>query len=120
MDNDKIEILNSLNARYEMLIEQFKIVEQQVLELALFGYELETIQNNKNQEMMVSLGKSVFAPVSFKEDQKLLVDVGAGHFIHKNIDETKSVIKNQKERLESFKIQISSEIENISRELQNL
>lgn len=120
MDNEKIEILNSLNARYEMLTEQLRLVEQQVSELSIFGEELDVIKANKNAEIFAPIGKSVFAPVKVNSDKKLLVEVGSGFLVHKDITETKEVISEQKQRLESFKIQISSELDNLTNELQSL
>lgn len=119
MDNEKIEILNGLNARYEAFIDQFKLVEQQISELSLFNEELEAIRNKKAETIFAPIGKSVFAPVNIL-DEKLLVEIGAGYFVRKDLNETKEVIKEQKERLESFKVQISSEIDNIAKELQSL
>lgn len=120
MENEKIEILNSLNSRYEMLVEQLKLVEQQVSELSLFDEELEVIKSKKDQEILAPIGKSVFAPVNIDSVKKLIVEVGSGYFVKKSLDETKSVIKDQKQRLESFKVQISSELDNITKELQSL
>ena len=119
-EHNKVEALNSLNARYEVLYEQMKLVEQQILELKVFGEELDTIEENKNEEIMVPLGKSVFASAKLDVSKKFLVDIGAGHFIKKDISETKSVIVEQEQRLQSFKVQLSSEIDNIANELQKL
>lgn len=120
MNEDMTEIINNLNARYEGLAEHLKIVEQQISELALFDEELEVIQDKRGQDIIASIGKSVFAPVTLKDNEKLFVDVGAGHFVRKDINETRNVIKEQKERLESFRIQISSEFDNIAKELQSM
>lgn len=120
MDNDKIEVLNGLNARYEMLIEQLKLVDQQISELSLFGEELEVLIQKNNSEILAPIGKSVYAPVIVNTEKKLLVEIGAGYLVNKNIDETKMVIIEQKKRLESFKIQISSELDNLTKELQSL
>ncbi|MEK6908515.1 MAG: prefoldin subunit alpha [Nanoarchaeota archaeon] len=120
MYNENIEVLNGLNARYEMFVEQLKIVDQQILELGLFNEELEIIKENNGQEILAPIGKSVFAPVKIDSNKKLLVEVGSGYFIKKEINETKEVILEQKQRLESFKIQIASEIDNITKELKSL
>ncbi|MEK6915176.1 MAG: prefoldin subunit alpha [Nanoarchaeota archaeon] len=120
MDSEKIELLNSLNARYEMFTEQFKLIEQQISELVLFDEELKVIESKKGEKMLVQIGKSVFAPIKIEGDEKLLVDVGAGYFVNKKLDEVKLVVSEQKNRLESFKIQVSSEIGRVTEELQRL
>ncbi len=103
-----------------MFTEQFKLIEQQISELVLFDEELKVIESKKGEKMLVQIGKSVFAPIKIEGDEKLLVDVGAGYFVNKKLDEVKLVVSEQKNRLESFKIQVSSEIGRVTEELQRL
>jgi prefoldin alpha subunit len=120
MNNEKIELINNLNSRYETIVEQLKIIEQQISELSTFEEELGTIKEKSSQDMLVQIGKSVFAPVKIDHSSKLLVDVGAGYFINKNIDEVKLIVLEQKKRLESFKLQMSPELDKITQELQSI
>ena len=120
MEQEKIEVLNSLNQQHEMLSEQMKMVEQQINEIAIFDKELDTLENNKDNEILAPLGKSVFAIMKPNIVDKFFVDVGAGYFVRKNINETKSVAMEQKHRLESFKIQLSEEIQNITAALEEV
>jgi prefoldin alpha subunit len=120
MNNEKIELINSLNSRYETIVEQLKIIEQQISELSTFEEELGIIKEKSSQDMLVQIGKSVFAQVKIDPSSKLLVDVGAGYFINKNIDEVKLIVLEQKKRLESFKLQMSPELDKITQELQSI
>ncbi len=120
MNNEKIELINSLNSRYETIVEQLKIIEQQISELSTFEEELGIIKEKSSQDMLVQIGKSVFAQVKIDPSSKLLVDVGAGHFINKNIDEVKLIVLEQKKRLESFKLQMSPELDKITQDLQSI
>lgn len=120
MSNEKIEIINGLNSKYEILMEQLKVIEQQVAELTLFDEELKIIQENENESMLAQIGKSVFASVKIGKEGKLLVDVGAGYFVRKSMNEVKAVALEQKQKLESFKLQISSELDNVTEKLQEI
>lgn len=120
MNNEKIELINNLNSRYETIVEQLKIIEQQISELGTFEEELEVIKEKSSKDMLVQIGKSVFAPVKIDHSSKLLVEVGAGYFINKNIDEVKLIVLDQKKRLESFKLQMSPELDKITQDLQNI
>ncbi|MBS3081495.1 prefoldin subunit alpha [Candidatus Pacearchaeota archaeon] len=120
MDQEKVEILNQLNQHHEVLIEQLKIVEQQISEIGTFDEELNIIKSQKDAEILAPLGKSVFAFMKLNSDKKFFVDVGAGYFVRKNVDETKMVAKDQKQRLEMFKTQLSNEIQNITSSLREL
>ena len=120
MDQEKIEVLNNLNQQHEVLSEQLKIVEQQINEIVTFDKELDTLENNKNVEILAPIGKSVFAFMKPNSSEKFFVDVGAGYFVRKNINETKMVAMEQKQRLESFRIQLSEELQNIAVSLEEI
>ena len=120
MEQEKIEVLNNLNQQHEMLFEQIKIVEQQINEINVFDKELDALENNKDNEILAPLGKSVFAFMKPNIAEKFFVDVGAGYFVRKNINETKRVAAEQKHRLESFKAQLSDEIQNVAVALEEL
>src|SRR3989344_4288188 len=102
MNQESIQILNQLNEQHEAANEQLKIVEQQITEIDTFDNELIVLKNQKDGEIIAPLGKSVFAKMKLRENEKFFVEVGAGIFVRKDIDETISVAKEQKEKLESF------------------
>lgn len=120
MDQEKIEMLNQLNQQHEMIMEQLKIVEQQISEISTFDKELDALENHKNAEILAPIGKSVFAIMKPNSNEKFFVDVGAGYFVRKNIKETKSVAAEQKHRLESFRLQLSEEIQNVAANLEKM
>ena len=118
MEPEKIQKLNQLNQQHEILSEQIKVVEQQIYEISVFNDEIDIIKDQKDKEILAPFGKSVFAFMKPNINEKFFVDVGAGYFVRKNIDETKIVANEQKQRLESFKIQLSDELQNISSSLE--
>ncbi len=120
MEQERIEVLNNLNQQHEMISEQLKIVDQQIHEIAIFDKELDTLENNKDAEILAPIGKSVFAFMKPNSSEKFFVDVGAGYYVRKNINETKIVAVEQKNRLEAFRIQLSEELQNVTANLEEL
>lgn len=120
MNQEKIQMLNSLNEKHEVLTEQIKMVEQQIKELTVFNEELNIIKAKKDEEMFAPIGKSVYAPVKMDSSKKLLVEVGAGYFVKKDITEAMTIASEQRQRLESFRLQITAEIDDISEQLEKI
>lgn len=120
MNEEVMQMLTTLNAQHEALQEQGKIVDQQIIELKQFNEELEVLEKQKNKEIIVSIGKSVFAPVNFSGHGNFFVDVGAGYFVRKNFDETKKVVEGQLSRLSDLKVYLSSETNSLTNHLESV
>ncbi len=115
-----MQMLGQMNQQHEALQEQIKIVDQQLVELGQFGEELSALEEHKNETVITSLGKSVFAPVKLMPDEKMFVEVGAGYFVRKDINGTKIVVEEQNKRLHEFKNNLSSELDNLTMQLENV
>ncbi len=120
MNEEIMQMLTNLNAQHEALQEQSKLVDQQIIELRQFNEELEVLEKQKNKEIIVSIGKSVFAPVNFSGQGNFFVDVGAGYFVRKNFDETKNVVSGQLSRLSDLKVYLSSETNSLTNKLESV
>ena len=57
--------------------------------------------------ILANLGKKIYIPVEIK-DKKLIVEVGKGNFVKKNIADTKKIIDEQIERLSDGRGQVMS------------
>lgn len=119
MNQEIMQMLGALNAQHEALQEQNKIVEQQIIELKQFTDELDVLEKQKNLEVVVSIGKSVFAPMHFSGKDNFFVDVGAGYFVRKNFGETKITVDEQLKRLSELKIYLSLEMDSLAGRLES-
>lgn len=119
MNQEIMQMLGALNAEHEALQEQSKIVEQQTVELKQFNDELNILEKQKNREVIVSIGKSVFAPMIFSGKDNFFVDIGAGYFVRKNFGETKVVIDEQLKKLSELRAYLSSEIDSLAGRLES-
>ncbi|MEK6847214.1 MAG: prefoldin subunit alpha [Nanoarchaeota archaeon] len=119
MNQEVMQMLGALNAQHEALQEQSRIVEQQIIELKQFNEEIDVLEKQKNREIIVSIGKSVFAPMQFSGKDNFFVNVGAGYFVRKNFGETKEVINEQLKKLSELKVYLSSEMDSLSSQLES-
>lgn len=119
MNEEIIQMLGTLNAQHEALQEQSRIVEQQIIELKQFNGELDVLEKQKNNEIIVSIGKSVFAPMQFSGKDNLFVDIGAGYFVRKNFSETKFVVNEQLIKLSELRVYLSSEMDSLAGRLES-
>jgi prefoldin alpha subunit len=111
--------LQESHQRSKEIEEKMQVVDQQLVELEKFGMCLSDLKENKNKEILSSLGKGVFIKTDIKED-KLFVDVGSGVFVRKDFEETKNVISDQARRLHEMRLQFIAENDSINESLQRL
>ena len=119
MNQEIMQMLGELNAQHEALQEQNKIVEHQIIELKQFNDELDILEKQKDREVIVSIGKSVFAPMHFSGKDNFFVDIGAGYFVRKNFGDTKLVVNEQLKKLSELKIYLSSEMDSLTGRLES-
>ena len=120
MNQEVIRVIEQMNEQYGSLQEQLKIVEQQIVELGQFKEQIFAMQENKDGTVITSIGKSVFAPAKFLSSEKMFVEIGAGYFVRKTINETVVVIEEQAKRLHEFKAHLSSEFNSLTAQLEML
>lgn len=115
-----MQVLTQMNQQHEALQEQLNVVEQQLLELQHFREEISTLSSKKESQILVPLGKSVFAPVEFSSEEKVFVEVGAGYFVKKSLKEAQTVVEEQTVKFHEFKAQLSAEMSNLTSQLESV
>ena len=120
MKQEQIIQIQMLEQEASQLNEQLNLVEQNINEMTELKVSLDEIDNvKKGEEMRIDIGKKIYLPVEVKS-KDLIVEVGKGNFVKKNIKDTKEVIELQVKRLRSGKEQIMSRLEELQMEMQNL
>ncbi len=119
MNEELMQELEEVNRESADLDEKLKIVDQQLNELKGFLAALEEIGNNKEKEILASLGKGVYIKSSLS-DEKLFVEVGSGVLVRKSIPETKEIVEQQTKRLNMIRTQLASENAEINSRMQKL
>lgn len=121
-EEDNQETIIKLQENYNKareLEETLNIIEQQLMELEQFKGHLKEINESKNNEILSSLGKGVFMKSEIK-DKKLFVEVGSETFVRKTPDEAVETIEEQTKKLDEIKNELSSQINNLNRDMQGL
>jgi len=119
----------------QQLREESETVQKKIIEVEMARSELDkTIESleyfdqlDGTSEALMNLGGGVFAYVDIKESKKMLVDVGAGVIVEKEVKDAIESLKNRKEsmskmitNLENLLDQIVNRAEGIQRELAEL
>lgn len=72
------------------------------------------------KETLVPVGFGSFVKATLTSTDKVVVGVGAGVSIEKNIDEAKAFLENKKDELNKYLEQLNGTIAKIAQELQNI
>jgi len=103
--------LNAMKNQLNELVVQKKILESKMNEIS---ETIETIDGVKNMkrgaDMWASIGSGVFVLTSMKTPDKVIVDVGAGALIEKNIEEAKEFLNKKMDGLKALYQQLSQNI----------
>lgn len=109
---------------------QARIVEVQLLkeELSRTIESLEFFEKAEGDvEALLNLGGGVFAYVDVKNSKKMLVDVGAGVVVEKEVKEAIETLRNKKQNVEETEkklrellTQIAGQMEKLQREISEL
>jgi len=120
MNQEQIMQIQMMEQEANQLNEQLQLIEQNVGELAELKESLKEIDAMEDgKEILANLGKRIYLPVEVK-DKELIVEVGKGNLVKKNIPETLKVVESQINKLEDGKVQISNRMEELQAEMVNL
>ncbi|MEA3414266.1 MAG: prefoldin subunit alpha [Nanoarchaeota archaeon] len=96
--------------------QQLEAIEKAILDVSSINTGLEDLKGKTDKEIMAPIGRGIYAKAKLISEN-LLVDVGEGNFVTKNIDETKIMIKEQMEKLQEMRKMLESEMDRINKEL---
>jgi prefoldin alpha subunit len=118
---EKLLMLQQLQNEAETI--QKRIFEMEVVESEL-DKTIETLEYFDGLEdgvdALMNLGAGVFAYVDVKESKKMLVDVGAGVVIEREVREVIDILKKRKEKVEKGKDQYVQLLERIYSQAQEI
>ena len=118
MPDDQREI-NEKYLELQILEQQLKQVNQQLLNLDNQLLELQRIEDNlddltktkKNTEMLVALGGGVFSKAELKDNKTVLMNVGANIVVEKDIPSSKKIVSHQIEQMKDVVKQLEEEFQ---------
>ena len=119
MDQEQIFKLQMFEQEANQINQQLEIVEQNINEMNDLKMSLDELEKTNEKEILVNIGKKIFIPVEVKR-KELIVEVGNKNFVKKTIPDTKKVIEQQIEKLNSLRMQLGERIETLQEEMQNM
>ena len=105
----------------QQLQAESEIIQRKIIELELAHSQLEkTIESleyfnsiDGNVDALMNLGGGVFAYVNISNVKKLLVDVGAGVMVEKDVKEAIEFLKKKKENIEQAMAQLEQALQQV-------
>jgi len=101
-----------LDQRIKQLQKQLELIMQQIMEANSTSRSLEDFKGiKKGTEILVPLTSGIFARASLKDSSELLVNVGAGTVVAKDISSAKKLISGQVEEMQKVQQKMSDDLE---------
>ncbi len=125
---EKQRELRELTSEIELLQSQSNVHSQNLelltVSLSEMRQTLETLEEIKStepgREILMPLGTGSFVKSTLKENDKVLIGVGAGFSIEKNIDEAKAIVDKRIQEVDSAVQQTKERMSEISGKLEEL
>jgi prefoldin alpha subunit len=109
-----------LREQSEEIEKQLQFVSEQISELQGFSSNLEILKEDKEREMLASIGKGVHMKVERKENEKLFVEVGAGVVVRKTPEEAQRVVKKQIQKFQEVKMHLTEKLHEHAEEFRKM
>jgi len=119
MNQEQIMQFQMIEQEANQLNQQMQMIEQNINEMIELKDSLDELENYKEGEMLVNIGKRIYLPVNAKPE-KLIVEVGKGNLVEKNIVDTKKIVEEQVEKLNIGKMQVSERLEELQGEMMKM
>ena len=117
----KMMELQILNQQAEQIRMQLANMEEQMENLVRLKESLDQIKNEKvGGKMFTPLSSGVYVKSSLNDNKEVLVAVGAGVFVRKQVKETKEMLKEQEKKMELLLSQTKKEFEQFAISAMNI
>jgi len=121
MEQQKEKEIREKYLALQQLQAESEIIQRRIIELELAHSQLEkTIESleffnsiDGNVNALMNLGGGVFAYVNVSNVKKLLVDVGAGIMVEKDVKEAIEFLKKKKEDIEQAMVQLEQALQQV-------
>jgi prefoldin alpha subunit len=115
MDQAQIMQFQMMEQEANRLSQQLQMIESNLVEIENIKSGLDEIEKKDTKEILANIGKKIYIPVEIK-DKNLIIEVGNKKFVKKSIAETKELIGEQIEKLNSARSEITQRLEALQEE----
>ena len=111
--------LSMFDQQIRQMQQQIKAVDDGIVELESLNIDLDDMKNSEGKEILAPIGRGIFAKAKLVSEE-FLVDVGDRNFVKKSVDETKTMIKRQVEKLQEIRKELDVGLEQLSKEIEKV
>ena len=115
-ENELMIKLSIFEQQIRQIEQQLEIIQRSITEMNSLGIGLDEFKRAEGREILAQIAKNIFVKTKLMSEE-LIVDIGGGNFVKKNIEDTKKLIKEQTNKLEKIKEELNSALEKINDEL---
>lgn len=108
--------LSMFEQQIKHLQEQIGAVENALIDMQQLLIGLDEFKGSKGREIMAPVGRGIFVKSKI-DSEELVVDIGEGNFITKNVDGTKEMIEKQVKKLIEVKEELNNNLEKTGEEI---
>ena len=113
--------LQFLSQHLKQLKQQQELLQQQIAEMSMASQGLDDFTQTENgAEMLVPLSSGIFAKAKIMDTENLLMNVGAGVCVMKDVPAAKALMKRQIEESHRFAGMITVQVEKFSQKATEL
>ena len=120
--------IQELSTRYQQMQSQAEGLSQQVNMLQITLRDVETAlttvdalkDETADKETLVPIGFGSFVNATLKNPDKIVVGVGAGVSVEKNVGDAKALLDKRKEELTKYHDKLNENLTKFAQELQNI
>ena len=99
----------------KQLQQHLEMAQQQIMEIAMTLNSLDEFKSIKaGKEIFVPINSGIFAKATIKDTSELLVNVGSGVVVLKDVDGAKKLISGQLEEVKKAQKQIIDQLEQLA------
>lgn len=106
--------LQIITQQMKQLQKQILLLNNQLVELTLLYHSLKEFKDIKEgANILVAVGNGIFANAELKNNQELIVNVGANVAVKKDVDSTRQLILQQADEIKNVQQQMNAELKNL-------
>ena len=103
-----------LNLQLQEIQKQMQNLDQQNIELEMTKQELDEFNKiKKGTDVLVSIEPGIFARAKLEDNENMLVNVGSGVVVDKNMKETKKLLEKQQDEINNLKNQLNLQVQQL-------
>ena len=110
--------LQIIEQQIKQMEEQFNQIEMKKVEMDQLGLSLQDFKKSKNSDSFSDIGLGIYGKTKIIDDSNLLVNVGAGVYTTKKVEDVGEILKKQSKELEKIAKEIVQNIQTLSMQAQ--